>query len=444
MKRLSPCLLLLALLCSACTGIDSPPMQRTFVPPPAEAELVKVRVVAKPRVERAIPVRSRIVLTDFEGDCAIEVRDALMQRLVDNADYDVVTRSFLDQILAEAEQAYAGDFNTDTAIKIGDLMAASVFVVGRVAYCGSPDGRKTPKDGFSNYNIQAVLQILDIRTGRVLISSSAEGNYFPDSTQLMLSTASTSPTTYDAKAGAVTEDQPAPPNGNNKQRIQKFGRRLASAIETSFASDDSNHQTHESPQAASAEPQGTSNNSASPKAQATSKTVNFPALKAAEDLANSFADKFFARPTWEDVLMWTSPRWSYGESIRYVKLGRCDNAVDILVNSSHELSEMDDADIGNYLHNLGVALICDNKIEPAVTKLRSAHRITYDLATLEMIELASKLTEWSLTVEVDDQPEIDVLAKRVTEQGEPQVENSPTTTESLSQDEAEPSRTSEE
>ncbi len=110
--------------------------------------------------------------------------------------------------------------------------------------------------------------------------------------------------------------------------------------------------------------------------------------------------------------MWTSPKWSYGRSIRFVKRGHCARAVQLLEASRGEVQDMTDVDVANYLHNIGVSLLCNNERDEAILKLRSAYRITYDPSTLDMIELASRLDEWTLNVEVDRQPEVEVLVER--------------------------------
>ncbi len=391
----------LTVLAYGCATTSPPPKPQTL-PKPSDAEIVKVRVVVAPEVSKKIPTGSRIVITNFDGPCALEVQDALMRRLVDNADYDVLTRDHLRQILVESEQSWTGKFDSTTATRLGDLLGASLFVVGRIAYCGPS---KEPLEGEErpNYSILAVLQILDLRTGKVLVSSAGEGIYTPKLARLLMAKGTTElviddldTLTEGSSASDVIEDLEASSTVGGKtdswvkkrlQQIKDFGGRVREDV------------------SASPEPLAKDKNGER------SRPVNFVAFKAAEDLANKFADKFFARPAWEDVEMWTSPEWTYGESIHFVKLGHCQRAVGLL-QGSQELSSMSDLDVARHLHNLGVALLCNNEIEKAVRKLRSAYRLTYDPATLEMLELAAKTIEWSLTVEVDKEPEVGMLVER--------------------------------
>lgn len=111
--------------------------------------------------------------------------------------------------------------------------------------------------------------------------------------------------------------------------------------------------------------------------------------------------------------MWESSYWNYGDSVRYVKLGQCPMALSYLrERAAPEVAQMPDKDVAEYLHNLGVALLCADKPEEAMDKLRSAYRIGYDQSTLRMIGLAAKVMEWSLDVQIDTQPEVGMLVSR--------------------------------
>jgi hypothetical protein len=398
------------------------PTPTSASPAPSAAEMVKVRVVVAPKISTKIPAGSRIVITNFDGVCALEVQDALMRRLVDNADYDVLTRDYLRQILVESEDSWAGKFDTTTATRLGDLLGASLFVVGRIAYCGPSNGPYAKNTG--SYSILAVLQILDLRTGKVLISSADEGVYSPSSARLLIAedhmasssedaADALSPPSYDTPAAHGVE----PPATSGGKTSAWFKRRMDNLKNLAKEAEDAdstgpealrfNEYLEDFTELAG---DGQGDNEFNPL----SRPVNFAAFKAAEDFANGFADKFFARPAWEDVKMWTSEEWVYGESIHMVKLGHCQEAVDQLQSpaTTQELNSMSDLDVARYLHNLGVAFLCGNQLEEAVQKLRSAYRLTYDSATLEMLELAARILEWSLTVEVDEQPEIKMLIER--------------------------------
>lgn len=419
MRTLCIAACLVASTLSGCATVQEPTVQTSYIQPIPEAELVKVRVVVKPKNDRTLKPDSRIVLTNMAGECATEVRDALMRRLVDNTDYQVVTRDFLDQIMVESEQGWAGKFDSRTAARLGELLSASVFVVGRVAYCGPPDGARARNDGSDIYSILAVLQILDVRTGKVLISSSAEGRYVPDSVRLMVST-------HEDQVGATVvelEEPPTPPKSAMGRIGGALGKTWSNLRDGAVIGARTNGSDFQPDAASSAQrshrqkdedgdDEDDEDDDDKKKKDKIEVPINYPAFRAAEDLANGFADKFFSRAAWEDVTMWTSPTWSYGKSIRFVKLGHCDKAVELLDGSRAELQDMMDVDVANYLHNMGVSLLCDNQRQEAILKLRSAYRITYDPSTLRMIELASRLDEWDLSVEVDRQPEVEVLVER--------------------------------
>lgn len=136
----------------------------------------------------------------------------------------------------------------------------------------------------------------------------------------------------------------------------------------------------------------------------------FTTLRAADDLADEFANRFFARPSWENVEMWTNQRWKYDNAIRMVKLGHCRQAVQHFEGiASWELPYMDEVETAEYLHNYGVALLCTNEIEAARSKLQAAYRIKNNSHTLNMLDLVSKLSEWSLRVAMEKEPEVERL-----------------------------------
>jgi len=363
-----------------------------FLTPKQEpgSELVKIPVVVSPAAGLPLPKNRTVVITDISGECSKEVKDALIRRLVDNPNYNVVTRDHLDQIMVETENSWSGAFNSETATQLGDLFAASLYVVGRVVSCGestfkSADGKESIQS-----QVVAVLQILDLKTGKILASSSTQGNYIPSETPLLVPAAAgfEVPGAKAVKAALSKKDK--------KDKKDKRNQGREDQREDPDPKDD----------------EGNDKTAKSMKNTEDRARLNIPVEKAAEDLANGFADKFFSRPTWEDVEMWHNDNWGYSHAIRYVKLGHCGSAAAKLKEVGGQLPVMTDAAIAEYLHNYGVALLCDNQPELAMRKFRSAYRITYHEATLRMLGLAGRIIEWSLKVEVDEQPEIDLLLGR--------------------------------
>jgi tetratricopeptide (TPR) repeat protein len=108
--------------------------------------------------------------------------------------------------------------------------------------------------------------------------------------------------------------------------------------------------------------------------------------------------------------MWQADEWLYSKAIAYVQLGQCPLGVEFLTNEANkELGQLSKEHLSNYLHNLGVTLLCSNRIDEAKEKLRSAYRVENNSATLRMLGLASKISEWQLSAEVDRSPEIQQL-----------------------------------
>ncbi len=385
----------------SCATAPQPTTAKAPLPDPG---VVSVSVVVTPKNKRIIPKGSRIVITDIAGDCADEVKDALMRRLIDNSDYDVLTRDNLRQIIGEAEFSWGGKFDTETAAKLGELLGASLFIVGRVVYCGYLTS-DVPDSNEGEFNVFATLQILDLETGKVLVSSANEGKYIPRPAPVLTlnslgqDIAALTETVDTAMPSDITAAVKNPTPHSKPGILKSLGKRILG-------------------------PGGTSATEATPQPLSEIETLQIPELqlepvtyiriKAAEEMANGFADKFFARPSWEQVELWDDPHWNYSKTvIRYVRLGRCPEAVNFLESTAYlELSNMQESDVAKYLHNYGVALLCANNPELAMKKLRSAYRIDYNQTTLKMLGLAGKIIEWSLNVEVDQQPEVDMLMER--------------------------------
>ena len=405
-----------AWLLNACATPAGP--AAVTVVPPTESKIVDISIVVEPRHAEAIPEGSRIVIADIVGDCADEVKAALMRRLIDNSQYDVLARDNLDQIIRENYQSWEGDFNSNTAAKLGDLLGASLFVVGQVVYCGQSAGESLDNEFEAQFNVMATLQIIDLQTGKVLVSSSSEGSYVPRPTLLFAddqpapgSIPRDQETSYgDRESEADSLDDAAENSAHQdwlRRAAQGIGRTVGqigsvAAVQTATGTDPSQ------PQEPNKKKKG--KNVADPKPEPETYSI----IKAAEAMANGFADKFFARPMWERVAMWQNPQWSYSDSIRYVKLGQCPNAVEIMARIGvDEKRYMGEKDLSEFLHNYGVALLCANKPEKAMTKLRSAYRLNPSPETIEMLGLAGKIIEWSLEVEVDQEPEVQRYIQRI-------------------------------
>lgn len=345
-------------------------------------EVIAIPIVVSPSHSNEIAEDSRIVIMNVSGDCSTEVKDALMRRLIDNPKYNVLSRDYLSQIVVETEQNWSGQFNTDTASKLGELMGASLFIVGQVAYCGVSDSDSPDNESGVEFIIMANIQIIDVERGKVLVSTASEGRYIPRP----------KPELYDNDPLEAMGQESLQVTATNPST--EAADRSASNATTRLVSE-------------AAQQVRSWQEAADPDSE------RYPWIKAADDMANSFADKFFARPTWERVEMFSSPKWLYNDSVQFVRLGHCQQATRFMDEvASHELDRMPESDVGRYLHNYGVALLCSNHPAEAIDKLRSAYRIGLNQTTLKMLGLASRITEWSLTVALDSEPEVEQLLKR--------------------------------
>ena len=401
---------------TSCTGFKSAPPEPP--PPPPKSLEVQIPIVVMPNEGRVTPKKgSTIFIADISGPCSEEVKNALMRRLIDNADYDVLTRDNLQQIFVESEMNWGGKFNTETGAKIGELLSASLFIVGRVVYCG-PLVSNSDQEEEQGYSIFAALQLVDIETGKVLLSSPSEGKFIPRQALVYL-------------LDDIDQEFPDPKEvahsavASRRKKFSDFLWKATSSGSTTSTDDQAAQRSAASTASKTSQPPAKTKDGGQVKEVSMAGSLkNYPIIKAAESLANGFANNFFSRPTWETALMWTSDEWNYGNSIRYVQLGNCPIAVTLLEEASVEMDKMPPSDIAKYLHNYGVALLCANNPELAMHKLRSSYRIEKSQSTLDMMGLAAKIIEWSLDVEIDTGPEITFLLERNTHQ--PQA---PTTTQ---------------
>lgn len=411
----------LAILSTLVTLLAGCATTAPVAPPPIMApkpELAGVPIVVIPKARKIIPKGSRLVITNVSGSCSDEVKDALMRRLIDNADYSILSRDNLDQIMVEADRSWGARFNSETAARLGELMGASYFIVGRVVYCGPPGTALSLNPYAANRAVRAdeeltllaALQIIDLATGQVLLSSASEGRYVPGSNSLFF-TEDPLDEASESAAEEASSDQARVGQPAESSPWVKVGRVLRDRLMTQAAGDDRTLARPSQLPAGAPSQDGTQPKDKEEKGSATGR--NYPIIRAAEAVADSFADKFFARPTWEVVQMWKSDKWHYGDSIRYVKLGHCNSAVQLLANSeAQDLPYMTERQVGEFLHNYGVALLCDNRPGEAMGKLRAAYRINYDEATLKMVALAGKIEEWDLDVEVTQEPVLQEMADR--------------------------------
>lgn len=440
--RCTAAVLLAMSLCAGCTTTQPTPRVESSPPPPPpapppEPELLKIPIVVTPKNRELIPPGATIVIADIAGLCAQEVKTALMKRLVDNADYNVVTRDNLRQIISEADQSWAGKFNTDTATKLGELMGASLWIVGRVAHCEQSVSDEPENEVGTEYKIMAVLQVIDIATGKVLVASASEGRYSPQTfVPLELERAKPAAGVADHSESSSAQLEPGDARSEDGETRDfesgektvpadsETGVQVASAVAASLRdrtlpdpiatplSRLRDHKISRIPgdETPPTEPLRRANGS---KGQEVTETQEYAVMRAADELASGFADKFFGRPLWEDVTMWNHPLRRYSEATVLVQLGQCPLAVRLMDEvASLELYPMTEQEVAQYLHNFGVALLCANEPEKAAEKLRAAYRLSQDKTTLDMLGLAGKIVEWSLAVEVDKQPEIEMLIKR--------------------------------
>ncbi|MEO1085264.1 MAG: hypothetical protein AAFY88_13575, partial [Acidobacteriota bacterium] len=110
-----------ALIASQLIGCSSSGIKLRSNPPPLNSELREISVLGRSQAEVTLPKRSRIVIAGVTGTCDIELKNALAKRLVDNSEFQVLDRENLNRILIEKDDNWGGDFNTKTAVRLGEL-----------------------------------------------------------------------------------------------------------------------------------------------------------------------------------------------------------------------------------------------------------------------------------------------------------------------------------
>ncbi len=382
------------------TAQENPASEKT-------TEIVQIPILVRGNRRTNIPDKANIVIASINGECAEPIKHALMKRLIDNNRYSVLTRDNLQQIIGEADLSWAGRFNTETATKLGRLMGASLWVVGRVAYCGRTFAESTDDKNSQSYTILATLQLIDINTGKVLVSSASEGTYIPRNfAKLALASLdSDSPSGSDKTGGAhptgrerltelaVETVRSELGEAKSGERLKNFGGRVLQKLRSS------REKTVEIAKKVK-------------NKSRKSKALEYVRLRAAEDLVDDFADRFFSRPSWEVVEMWNNKLWTYGKASRLVKLGHCSEASEMLKTAaSKELPFMNEIETAEYLHNYGVTLLCSNELNSAIKKLRAAYRISTNISTLKMLGLTGRIEEWSLEMPPEEEPEVERLVQ---------------------------------
>ncbi|MEM9291299.1 MAG: CsgG/HfaB family protein [Acidobacteriota bacterium] len=425
--------------------------------PVPEPETVRVSVLATPTDKTTIPPGSTIVVTDLKsnsqlggaGLCAMAVKDALKRRLVENANYQVLSREDLDTIVDEMSANWNGMFDSKQVEQLGNLLGASYFIVGRIPYCGLTSNTAPDAESRVQYSIFATLQIIDIKSGRVEVSSASEGDFIPRSTRLAnMLDLPLKPIEPEEAADEAGEDGQA--KGGSPQssalsshskseadlslqegitdkylrplgsKIKSSGAKIGQSLGSKYGVPLSSNQWKGTNTLLSSPAGSTGSSSASAVAKNTgditpTKGEQYQVFKAAEDLANGFADDFFARPVWHSVEMWDDQPWSHSDAVHHVKVGDCARAVEVFEKSAYkEVPRMNQLQLARYLHNYGISLLCNNQREEGVAKLHSAYRLGYSKTTLRMLGLAGKVEEWALRTESDNQPEMDQLIENST------------------------------
>jgi tetratricopeptide (TPR) repeat protein len=126
----------------------------------------------------------RIAVGDIDGldrDRAADVADAIVTRLVELDNFDVLDRQHLGMILEEHDLTLSGMIDENTAVEIGKLIGSAALIFGRVRTdhyeeVVSKDNPWTDKKGKTHQTITRTgthtltvhFSVIDVQTGKIL------------------------------------------------------------------------------------------------------------------------------------------------------------------------------------------------------------------------------------------------------------------------------------
>lgn len=164
-------------------------------------------ITAKKLVPAEVDVSKfkKIAILDFEGRGGKEIADWMENaiqnvRIGDTPFFDVINRSKMMKLLAEQRLSLTGFVDADQAAKIGKISGTQAIVVGRVSAFRVADNRYTKevteyknnreytrhvpcqvRDAYVDFTVS----FMDSRTGQIMASTSAEGQYVGDSCKIV-------------------------------------------------------------------------------------------------------------------------------------------------------------------------------------------------------------------------------------------------------------------
>lgn len=279
--------------------------------------------------------------------CARQIEAAIAQHLADLNRYRVVTRDHIQSVVSEQNFANSGRVDSSTSARLGNLVGADVLIYGQVQLCASND------DDFKEF------------AETIAKASGEKGGFFSN------------------VSGAIQGFAPTKLRSLVFAQIQLIEAQTGRQIfTTSLLGEFKETQT----------------------------VLDFKmepeelVYWAADDLANSFIDKFLSRPVARYMDLYVDSLWDFETGVDLIQLGNCERAehhfAEIYRQHRHQMSE---ADLSRLMYNHGISLMCANRPEDALDRLWASLRLSNSQAVFDAITFTSETIDrgWHLRSEQD-------------------------------------------
>lgn len=346
-----------------------------------DKETVRIPILISPRAERTIPKGSRVAIFGISGEdsqCAQLVEDAIQQELIDNVNYSVVTRAHIGTLIKSQDRNWNGNFDKRTISRVGRLTGASAYIVGIVGHCSNPEA-----------------QLQKYISDQQAALAQQGGNGSSEITSL--------PSFVGSLINSIATFLGLPARFP-KGRIFNLNKAFTLSTQVFVSLEVLDTETGKILMSGTFE--GAYDNQIKPNA---GHSIN-PGLAiylAAKDAALQFSNKIFSRANIQRITMFGGEDMGLSTSIKYARFGHCERAVHHLNEQfGRTIYDMSEVQLGKFMHNMGAALMCSNRLPDAYEKLLGSYRLIERTETRRLIDLCSQLIDTGLAVSRNDEHEI--------------------------------------
>ena len=129
---------------------------------------------------------TKIAVSEFEGECGAELTDRFTELITNSKKFEVLDRQHVQGLLKEQDfGSLSGRVDVATAAKLGKIFGPAALVFGRVTRCRTEVAKdlveSDSKGNVTNYlsrtraNVTASIQLVDLKTSRVLSARTFDG-----------------------------------------------------------------------------------------------------------------------------------------------------------------------------------------------------------------------------------------------------------------------------